>query len=111
MSDEVIYSKPVQTQLDKLEKELDSLKFKSREINRKIEQVKIGACPIKVGDIIEWESVGKLRRGRVVIVKSAWSHTFEFRVNILTKRGKAIGFANVTEKHHAVLETQSIVTK
>jgi hypothetical protein len=90
--------KPLIEKHDKLDDECSDLRD---EINKLV----IGEAAIKVDDVIVWNSskYQVKRRGRVIRVTRHWDE-FHFRVVVLTKTGKPIGNATVTESHHPELE-------
>ena len=95
----MIFTKEAQRKVDQLEKHVQKLGDQIKKTKRQIEAITVGQCPIKPGNIIEWISGGKTKRGRVVGIQSTY-RGFELRCKILAKTGKEIGFANVTTMHH-----------
>lgn len=85
----------------------DKMADECSELRDEINELVMGQAAIKAGEIIVWFSnVGKnpvKRRGRVVRVSRYWNE-FHFRVVVLSKSGKEIGNATVTESHHPEVE-------
>lgn len=97
-----VYTKRIRARLDALEAKRHAAELRVRAIRRQIEELIVGQSPIGPGDVIEWESGGRSRRGRVLSVYSNY-RGFDYRVAIVTKAGRQIGIATVGEGHHPVL--------
>lgn len=103
MSDHV-YTSKVRAKLEKLEAAKHRAELRARKIAQRIEELIAGQSPIRAGAVITWEGSNRILRGRVVSVRTSY-RGFEYRVNILTKSGKAIGMATVTEDKFPGLTT------
>jgi hypothetical protein len=103
---EVIYTKAVQRQVDRLGRQVRELEDRMEALRRRIEQVKCGESPIQPGDLITWESgsQGRPRRGRVLTVGTTYGGGYECRCEILSKGGRPIGFAVVRTDQLPTLE-------
>jgi len=67
-----IYPDEVQAKIWDLEEQIHQLKFQITDREDQIERLKCGISPIKVGDIVRWESGKTLRRGRVQSIGASW---------------------------------------
>lgn len=102
MNDGFVYSKRDQARVDRLNERIHELEVRQQKLRREIEEIEAGQSPIKVGDLIQWESGNRLRRGRVKSVRASWKG-FQYRCHILTAAGKEIGYAEVGSDRCPVL--------
>jgi hypothetical protein len=103
---DVIYTKAVQRQLDRLERRVRELEDRRAALRRRIEELKCGESPIRPGDLITWESgrEGRPRRGRVLTVGTTYGGGYEYRCEILSAANRPIGFAVVRTDQLPTLE-------
>lgn len=100
-----VFSPAVQAQIDALEEEIHQLKRRQTLLERRIDELKAGQSPLKVGDIIVWESGKCTKRGRILSVAcNSYCRGFEYRCVILGKNDQEIGYATVGSERGPLLE-------
>jgi hypothetical protein len=100
--DREVYSKAVLRKLDALESKKLALEIRVRDLDRRMEELLVGQSPIHVGDCIVWVSSTRERYGRVTSIRTGYNG-YEYRVTVLTKAGREIGMATVSEHHQPEL--------
>ena len=100
-------------EIRRLNREINKLNEQKRILQERIEEIKVGETPIKVGMIIVWPRGNAINerkvRGKVIRVSITYNRNFEYRVQILSKMGKPIGFASVTDAACPELEPRQRV--
>jgi len=107
--DDFVYAKREQRKIDAINREISRLEHRKAMLERKKDEIAVGQSPIKSGDVIEWESGSRLRRGKVVTVRPGW-RGFEYRCRIIAKNGRAIGWAMVNSEKYPTLLGITILT-
>lgn len=110
MSRDEVLSKKDQSRVDRIKDEICRYEKRIELLKRQIEEIKVGQSPIHPGDVIEWESGAKVRRGIVRSVSSCWDG-FVYRCNIVSANGRHIGFANVNTAKMPILVDRSAAKK
>lgn len=103
---EFVYTKQAEKQIDALTDKIDKLDRQKEIFERQIRAIECGQSPIKPGQIIEWQSGERLRRGKVISVSACSWKGFTFRCHVLSKAGKEIGYANVDPDRFPTLAGQ-----
>lgn len=89
-----------------IENQIDKYQKMINEAKEEILCIQVGNSPIQAGDVIQWEgrgTTGRRYRGRVHSVSRTWGR-FTYRVKILTKDGREVGWAEVTTLQFPTLE-------
>jgi hypothetical protein len=103
--DHEVYSKRDRERIDKLDDQIYALEKRIAQLKQKQEEIACRTSPIQPGDLIEWMSGNRLRRGRVISVRKDYCG-FEYRCNVVAKNGRILGFANVDTRREPTLITK-----
>ena len=102
-----VYAKATQIKLARIEANVLKLEQRIRDLNAEAELIRCGESPIQPGDMITWESGGRIRRlyrGHVIAIGSNWQG-YDYKVSILSKDGeKTVGVARVLTNQFPTLE-------
>ena len=94
----------LEKEIGKLNDAKDKLKNKISDLEDKIELVRLSESPFVPGDVIVWESGNRLRRGKIISIRTHYREDYEYRCYVLNKKGQTIGYATVRSDRLPTLE-------
>lgn len=97
-----LMSPEIRKQIDEMDEVIHRLERAKEALQRKIQELMALQSPIKLGDIIEWDTGKRVYRGEVQRILNEY-HGYAYVCYILSKDGRYIGRARVQESNNPVL--------